>query len=44
VSDAGKVQGRFRWAGYTPKVLERLRTSGIKLPDGIFEEVVEVNL
>ncbi|MDX1982299.1 MAG: CpaF family protein [Bryobacteraceae bacterium] len=44
VSDAGKVQGRFKWAGYTPKLMERLKMYGIKLPDGIFDEVVEVNL
>lgn len=44
VSDAGKVQGRFKWAGYTPKVMERLKMYGIKLPEGLFDEVVEVNL
>jgi len=44
VSDSGKVQGRFRWSGYTPKILERLRQVGIALPEGIFDEVVEVNL
>jgi len=44
VNDAGKVQGRFHWTGYKPKVLDRLRVSGIKLPEDIFDEVVEVNL
>jgi pilus assembly protein CpaF len=44
VSDSGKVQGRFRWTGYTPKLLDRFRTAGITLPAGIFDEVVEVNL
>ncbi len=44
ISEAGKVQGRFRWSGYRPKVLERLRVSGLRLPDGIFDEVVAVNL
>ncbi|MBI3683110.1 MAG: CpaF family protein [Acidobacteria bacterium] len=44
VSDAGKVQGRFKWAGYRPKTLERLQIAGISLPAGIFDETVEVNL
>ena len=44
VTDAGKVQGRFRSTGVTPKVLERLRISGINLPPSIFDEVVNVNL
>ena len=44
VTDAGKVQGRFRATGAAPKLLERLRVSGIQLPQNIFEEVVPVNL
>lgn len=44
VTDEGKVQGRFRWSGTKPKILERLRISGIDLPAGIFDEVMEVNL
>ena len=32
VTDAGKVQGRFRATGVMPKILERLRISGIQLP------------
>jgi pilus assembly protein CpaF len=44
VNDAGKVQGRFRATGVTPKILERLRVSGIQLPPSIFDEVVPVNL
>lgn len=44
VSDAGKVQGRFRWTGYTPKIMERIQVAGISLPKDIFDEVVEVNL
>jgi pilus assembly protein CpaF len=44
VTDAGKVQGRFRSTGVTPKVLERLRVSGIHLPQNIFDEVVNVNM
>jgi pilus assembly protein CpaF len=44
VTDAGKVQGRFRATGISPKVLERLRVSGIQVPHNIFEETVSVNL
>jgi pilus assembly protein CpaF len=44
VTDAGKVQGRFRSSGETPKVLERLKIYGIELPPAIFDEVVSVNL
>ncbi|MEO7652756.1 MAG: CpaF family protein [Bryobacteraceae bacterium] len=44
VNDAGKVQGRFRSTGVTPKILERLRISGITLPPSIFEETMDVNL
>jgi pilus assembly protein CpaF len=44
VTDAGKVQGRFRATGVLPKVLERLRVSGIQVPHNIFEEAVSVNL
>jgi pilus assembly protein CpaF len=44
VSDSGKVQGRFRGTGVIPKILDRLRVSGIQLPPGIFEENVPVNL
>ncbi len=39
----GKVQGRFRWSGVQPKILERLRMAGIKLRPDIFDEVLEVN-
>lgn len=44
VTDAGKVQGRYRGTGVTPKILERLRISGIQLQPSIFEETVNVNL
>jgi pilus assembly protein CpaF len=44
VTDAGKVQGRFRATGVAPRILERLRVSGIQLPQGIFDEVVPVNM
>lgn len=43
VNDAGKVQGRFRGCGHEPKILERLRISGISVDPAIFQEVVEVN-
>jgi len=42
VSDSGKVQGRFRSAGVVPKVMERLRVSGIDVPASIFEETLAV--
>ena len=41
---AGKVQGRFRSSGEEPKIMERLKTFGIELPQSVFDEVVEVNL
>ncbi len=44
VTDSGKVQGRFRATGIMPKILERLRISGVTVPPHIFEEVVPVNL
>ncbi len=44
VTDAGKVQGRFRGTGVTPRILERLRVSGIQLPPSIFQETLDVNL
>ncbi len=44
VSDAGKVQGRFRALSSTPRVLERLRVSGVQVPPSIFEETLSVNL
>jgi pilus assembly protein CpaF len=40
----GKVQGRFRWSGVQPKILERLRMAGIKLRADVFDETMEVNL
>src|SRR6266571_4756919 len=40
VTDAGKVQGRFMATGITPRIMERLRISGIQLPHSIFEEVL----
>lgn len=44
VNETGKVQGKFKWTGYQPKLLERLRIAGISLPPQVWEEVVPVNL
>ena len=44
VTDTGKVQGRFSCATKSPKILDRLRITGIKFDPAMFEEVVEVNL
>ena len=44
VNDAGKVQGRLHATGVAPRILERLRVSGIQLPSRVFEESVSVNL
>jgi pilus assembly protein CpaF len=44
VTDTGKVQGRFRSTGVTPKILERLRVAGIPMPASVFDEVLEVNM
>jgi pilus assembly protein CpaF len=40
VSDSGKVQGRFCSSGAAPRVMERLRISGIELPQSIFDETL----
>lgn len=44
VTDAGKVQGRFRGTGVIPKIMERFRVSGIQLAPAIFQESMSVNL
>src|SRR5215469_9251289 len=44
VTDQGKVQGRFKATGIRPKIMERLKVSGIQLNPQIFEEVVPDNL
>ena len=44
VTESGKVQGRFRSSGEKPKILERLKVSGVEVPASIFDEVVDVNL
>ena len=44
VTDQGKVQGIFRGTGVRPKIMERLRLSGINLPESVFAETLSVNL
>jgi pilus assembly protein CpaF len=44
VTEAGKVQGRFRGSGEPPQILERLKVHGIEIPPSIFQEVVDVNI
>lgn len=44
VTEQGKVMGRFRGTGVRPKVMERLRVSGINLPDSIFSETLAINM
>jgi pilus assembly protein CpaF len=43
VTSDGKVKGLFRGTGVRPKLLERLRVSGINLPESIFTETMAVN-
>jgi len=40
VDAAGAAQGEFHATGYQPKCLERLRSTGIHLPDDLFEKRV----
>lgn len=40
----GRVQGTFKATGIRPKVLDRLRVSGIQLADSVFTETLPVNL
>lgn len=42
ISARGKVLGKFRATGYQPLCLERLRAYGIRLPESLFREEVEV--
>ena len=37
VTDSGKVQGVFHATGKSPKILDRLRVSGINLPSSVFD-------
>jgi pilus assembly protein CpaF len=43
ITESGRVLGRFRATGIRPKFYERLRTSGITLPQQLFQTVVEIN-
>jgi len=42
VANDGRVLGRFRGTGASPKFLERLRVSGLPLSPTLFDEVVTV--
>jgi pilus assembly protein CpaF len=43
INESGKVLGRFRATGIRPKFYERLKASGITLPQQMFQTVVEIN-
>lgn len=43
IGPSGRVCGVFRPSGIRPKFLERLRVSGILLPQDLFERTLEVN-
>jgi len=43
IAESGKVLGRFRATGIRPKFYERLKASGITLPQQMFQTVVEIN-
>jgi pilus assembly protein CpaF len=38
----GKVIGRFAATGIRPKFYEKLQAAGIRLPNEVFDEMVEV--
>lgn len=42
VSSSGKVRGRFRSTGITPKFGERLKAAGIAMPSGLMDHSMEV--
>jgi pilus assembly protein CpaF len=44
VTSDGKVQGKFRGTGVRPKILDRLRVSGINLPESVFTETLAINM
>ena len=41
IDPAGRVLGRFRATGVSPKFVEKLRTSGIVVPPNVFEHSVD---
>jgi pilus assembly protein CpaF len=43
VTPDGRVKGRFVPTGIRPKFCDRLRASGIDLPQATFDTVVEIN-
>ena len=43
IGDGGRVLGRFRGAGASPNLMERLRVSGLPFSPKLFEEVVTVD-
>jgi len=43
IAENGKVLGRFRATGIRPKFYERLKASGITLPQQMFQTVVEIS-
>jgi pilus assembly protein CpaF len=44
MDEAGRVQGRFRWTRYQPRLLDRFKMMGVNLPASLWDEVVPVNL
>jgi pilus assembly protein CpaF len=42
IGENGKVKGRFRATGITPKFGEKLKAVGINLPSGLMDHVMEV--
>jgi len=42
IGENGKVKGRFRATGITPKFGEKLKAVGINLPTGLMDHVMEV--
>jgi pilus assembly protein CpaF len=43
IAENGRVTGRFRPTGIRPKFYERLKVSGMALPQQVFQTMVEVN-
>jgi pilus assembly protein CpaF len=42
IDPSGRVLGRFRATGVSPKFAEKLKTSGIVIPPNVFEHSVEI--
>jgi len=42
IDATGRVLGRFRATGVSPKFAEKLKTCGITIPPGVFEHCVEI--